>query len=224
LNLSAETSFEVFQEKYMSGCSCEVEVKNASQKKVLWLLLAINAFMFVVELGFGWVAESTALIADSLDMLADAVIYGIGLYAVGRSLQHKANAALVSGYFQGILGCLIVVDILRRVWFGSEPVSELMMGVGFAALVANLICLLLILKHRNGEVHMRASWICSRNDVIANVGVIIAGGLVGWFDSSWPDILIGGLVALVILRGVRSIIYEARKELAEDKTGYRTND
>jgi len=208
----------------MSGCSCEVEIKDASQKKVLWLLLVINAFMFVVELGFGWVAESTALIADSLDMLADAVIYGIGLYAVGRSLQHKANAALISGYFQGILACLIVVDILRRVWFGSEPVSELMMGVGFAALVANLVCLLLILKHRNGEVHMRASWICSRNDVIANVGVITAGGLVGWFDSSWPDIVIGGVVAVVILRGVRAIIYEARNELAEDKTGYRTND
>ena len=208
----------------MSGCGCDVEIKDASQKKVLWWLLGINAFMFVVELGFGWVAESTALIADSLDMLADAVVYGIGLYAVGRSLQHKANAALMSGYFQGALGCLIVVDILRRIWFGSEPVSEFMMGVGFAALVANVICLLLILKHRNGDVNMRASWICSRNDVIANVGVITAGGLVGWFDSSWPDIVIGAVVALVILHGVRSIIYEARKELTEDETGYCNND
>ena len=207
----------------MSGCGCDVEIKDASQKKVLMVLLVINACMFVVELGFGWVAESTALIADSLDMLADAVIYGIGLYAVGRSLQHKANAALISGYFQGLLACLIVVDILRRVWFGSEPASELMMGVGFAALVANVICLLLILKHRNGDVNMRASWICSRNDVIANVGVITAGGLVGWFDSSWPDIVIGAVVALVILHGVRSIIYEARKELAENETKGCTN-
>ena len=199
----------------MSGCGCDVEIKDASQKKVLLVLLAINAFMFVVELGFGWVAESTALIADSLDMLADAVIYGIGLYAVGRSLRHKANAALISGYFQGVLGCLILVDILRRVWFGSEPVSELMMGVGFVALIANVICLLLIQKHRDGEVHMRASWIFSKNDVIANVGVIIAGALVGWLDSRWPDILIGIVVAIVILRGARSIILDARKELAE---------
>jgi len=219
-----KTSLEGFQEKTMSGCGCDVEIKDASQKKVLVVLLAINACMFVVELGFGWVAESTALIADSLDMLADAVIYGIGLYAVGRSLQHKANAALMSGYFQGVLGCLIVVDILRRIWFGSEPVSEFMMGVGVAALVANVICLLLILKHRNGDVNMRASWICSRNDVIANVGVITAGGLVGWFDSSWPDIVIGAVVVLVILHGVRSIIYEAHKELTENKTGYCIND
>ena len=208
----------------MSGCGCDVEIKDASQKRVLVVLLLINACMFVVELGFGWVAESTALIADSLDMLADAVIYGIGLYAVGRSLQHKANAALISGYFQGVLGCLIVVDIIRRVWLGSEPVSELMIGVGFAALVANVICLLLILKHRNGDVNMRASWICSRNDVIANVGVITAGGLVGWFDSSWPDIVIGAVVALVILHGVRSIIHEARKELSEDETEGCSND
>ena len=208
----------------MSGCGCEVEIKDASQKKVLLVLLAINAFMFVVELGFGWVAESTALIADSLDMLADAVIYGIGLYAVGRSLQHKANAALISGYFQGILGCLIIMDIMRRVWFGSEPVSELMMGVGFVALIANVICLLLIQKHRDGEVHMRASWIFSKNDVIANVGVIAAGALVGWLDSRWPDILIGGVVAIVILRGARSIILDARKELAEDEKGCCAND
>ncbi len=208
----------------MSGCGCDVEIKDASQKKVLVVLLAINACMFVVELGFGWVAESTALIADSLDMLADAVIYGIGLYAVGRSLQHKANAALISGYFQGVLGCLILVDILRRVWFGSEPVSALMMGVGCAALVANVICLLLIQKHRDGEVHMRASWIFSKNDVIANVGVIVAGALVGWLDSRWPDILIGGVVAMVILRGARSIILDARKELNENQNGCCTND
>ena len=208
----------------MSGCGCDVEIKDASQKKVLVVLLVINACMFVVELGFGWVAESIALIADSLDMLADAVIYGIGLYAVGRSLQHKANAALISGYFQGVLGCLILVDILRRVWFGSEPASELMMGVGVVALVANVICLLLIQKHRDGEVHMRASWIFSKNDVIANVGVIVAGALVGWLDSRWPDILIGVLVAMVILRGARSIILDARKELRESQNGCCSND
>ena len=208
----------------MSGCGCDVEIKDASQKKVLVVLLVINACMFVVELGFGWVAESIALIADSLDMLADAVIYGIGLYAVGRSLQHKANAALISGYFQGVLGCLILVDILRRVWFGSEPASELMMGVGVVALVANVICLLLIQKHRDGEVHMRASWIFSKNDVIANVGVIVAGALVGWLDSRWPDILIGGVVAMVILRGARAIILDARKELNENQKECCAND
>lgn len=203
----------------MSGCGCEVEIKDASQKRVLIVLLAINALMFMVELGFGWVAESTALIADSLDNLADAVVYGIGLYAVGRSMAHKANAALLSGYFQGALGLLIVLDIARRVWMGSEPRSELMIVVGFAALVANVICLLLMQKHRNGEVHMRASWIFSKNDVIANVGVMTAGGLVAMSGSRWPDILIGLIVATVILRGARSIVVDAKKTLADNREG-----
>ena len=203
----------------MTGCGCEVEIKDASQKKVLIVLLVINALMFLVELGFGWIAESTALIADSLDNLADAVVYGIGLYAVGRSMAHKANAALLSGYFQGALGVLIVLDIVRRVWMGSEPESELMMIIGSVALVANVICLLLIQKHRRGEVHMRASWIFSKNDVIANVGVIAAGGLVGMLGSRWPDILIGAIVAMVILRGARSIVVDARKTLADNNEG-----
>jgi len=203
----------------MTDCGCEVDIKDASQRNVLVALLMINALMFVVELGFGWVAESTALIADSLDMLADAVVYGIGLYAVGRSMKHKANAALLSGYFQGALGLLIVFDIARRVWMGSEPRSELMIIVGFAALVANVICLLLMQKHRNGEVHMRASWIFSKNDVIANIGVMTAGGLVAMSGSRWPDILIGLIVATVILRGARSIVVDAKKTLADSSVG-----
>ena len=174
----------------------------------------------MVELSLGWVAESTALIADSLDNLADAVVYGIGIYAVGRSLSHKAKAALVSGYLQGGLGVLIIVDIIRRAWMGSEPVSGLMIGVGVVALAANVICLLLIQKHHNGEVHMRASWIFSKNDVIANVGVITAGAFVWWLDSRWPDIVIGAVVALVILRGARSIVLDARRELAENEKAH----
>lgn len=201
----------------MTGCGCEVEIKDASQKRVLVVLLVINALMFVVELGFGWIAESTALIADSLDNLADAVVYGIGLYAVGRSMVHKANAALLSGYFQAALGVLIVLDIGRRVWVGSEPTSELMIIVGFAALVANVICLLLMQKHRNGEVHMRASWIFSKNDVIANIGVMTAGGLVAMLGSRWPDIVIGIIVATVILRGARTIVVDAKKTLADNR-------
>ncbi|MFD2230159.1 cation diffusion facilitator family transporter [Alkalimarinus sediminis] len=197
----------------MSGCGCEVEIKDNSQKRVLIILLVINVLMFVIELGFGWIAESTALIADSLDMLADAVVYGIGLYAVGRSSTYKAKAALLSGYFQGALGILIVFDILRRLLFGSEPESELMMMVGFAALIANVICLLLIQKHRSSDVNMRASWICSRNDVIANAGVIAAGGLVGILGDRWPDLVIGVVVAIVILRSVRSVIRDAKMAL-----------
>ena len=174
----------------MSGCGCEVEIKDASQKRVLYWLLGINAVMFFVEMTVGIFADSTALIADSLDMLADAIVYGIGIYAVGKSLLHKANAAQISGYFQLMLGVIILIDITRRLFLGSEPVSSLMIGMGFIALIANVACLVIIRNHKNDEVHMRASWIFSANDVIANMGVIIAGILVVWLDSRIPDLCI----------------------------------
>lgn len=197
----------------MSGCGCDVEIKNAEQKVVLYWLLGINAVMFFVEISVGILADSTALIADSLDMLADAVVYGIGIYAVGKTIVHKANAAKVSGYFQLILGVLILIDIVRRASFGSEPVSSLMMGMGCVALIANVICLAIIRKQKNGEVHMRASWIFSANDVIANMGVILAGGMVYLFDTRWPDLIIGFIVSVLVLRGAFLILKDAKQEL-----------
>ena len=196
----------------MSGCGCEVEIKDQSQRQVLYWLLGINATMFVIEMGIGLLADSTALIADSLDMLADAVVYGIALYAIGKSLLHKANAARISGFFQMALGVLIIIDIVRRSIYGSEPVSGLMMAMGAVALVANVICLVIIRKQRNEEVHMRASWIFSANDVIANLGVIFAGVMVFWLDSRWPDLVIGVIVSCVVLRGAKMILEDAGNE------------
>ena len=196
----------------MSGCGCEVEIKDQSQRQVLYWLLGINATMFVIEMGIGLLADSTALIADSLDMLADAVVYGVALYAIGKSLLHKANAARISGYFQMALGLLIIIDIVRRSIYGSEPVSGLMMSMGAVALIANVICLVVIRKQRNDEVHMRASWIFSANDVIANLGVIFAGVMVFWLDSRWPDLVIGVIVSCVVLRGAKMILKDAKNE------------
>ena len=196
----------------MSGCGCEVEIKDQSQRQVLYWLLGINATMFVIEMGIGLFADSTALIADSLDMLADAVVYGIALYAIGKSLLHKANAARISGFFQMALGLLIIIDIVRRSIYGSEPVSGLMMAMGAVALVANVICLVIIRKQKNEEVHMRASWIFSANDVIANLGVIFAGVMVFWLDSRWPDLVIGVIVSCVVLRGAKMILEDAGNE------------
>ena len=196
----------------MSGCGCEVEIKDQSQRQVLYWLLGINATMFVIEMGIGLFADSTALIADSLDMLADAVVYGVALYAIGKSLLHKANAARISGYFQMALGLLIIIDIVRRSIYGSEPVSGLMMSMGAVALIANVICLVVIRKQRNDEVHMRASWIFSANDVIANLVVIFAGVMVFWLDSRWPDLVIGVIVSCVVLRGAKMILKDAKNE------------
>ena len=197
----------------MSGCGCEVEIKDTSQKRVLYWLLGINATMFFVEMTVGILADSTALIADSMDMLADAVVYGIGIYAVGKSILHKAKAAQISGYFQLLLGVMILIDITRRLFLGSEPISSLMIGMGFIALIANVACLMIIRNHKNDEVHMRASWIFSANDVIANMGVIIAGVLVVWLDSRVPDLVIGCIVSIVVLRGAWMILKDATQEV-----------
>lgn len=199
----------------MSSCNCSVEIESKAQRQVLIILLAINATMFIVELSIGFIAESTGLIADSLDMLADATVYGIGIYAVGMASSTKINAAYISGIFQILLSVAVAVDIVRRFYLGSDPESLLMISVGIVALIANTICLLLISKHKDGEIHMRASWIFSKNDVIANLGLIVAGILVLMLGSRWPDLLIGTIIVIIVFRGGLSIIKQARAELQQ---------
>lgn len=176
------------------------------QAAVLRWLLAINALMFLVELGSGLLAQSTGLIADSLDMFADAAVYGVSLYAVGRAVTLQVRAARLAGVVQLLLALLALGEVGRRFLFGSEPESLPMMGIGLLALLANVTCLYLITGQRDGGVHMRASWIFSANDVLANLGVIVAGALVAWTGSPWPDLLIGTAVGLLVLDGARRIL------------------
>ncbi len=196
----------------MSDCDCRFEVESQRQGRVLVALLVINAAMFVVEVVTGILAESTGLIADSLDMLADAVVYGIGLYAVSRAASAKIRAALVSGYFQIALALIVALDVGRRALFGSEPEPAYMVLIGLIALAANVVCLKLIAKHRDGGVHMRASWIFSKNDVIANIGIVVSGGIVFATETRWPDLVVGFGIAYVVFRGALAIIEDARNE------------
>ena len=196
----------------MSDCDCSIEVESRQQSRVLIALLGINGAMFVLEIATGILAESTGLIADSLDMLADAVVYGIGLYAVGRAASAKIRAALVSGYFQMALALIVALDVSRRAVFGSAPEPAYMVLIGLIALAANVICLNLIAKHRDGGVHMRASWIFSKNDVIANVGVVVSGGVVFVTETRWPDLIVGLGIACIVFRGALAIIADARNE------------
>jgi len=196
----------------MTDCDCSIEVESRQQRRVLITLLSINAAMFVLEIVTGILAESTGLIADSLDMLADAVVYGIGLYAVGRAASAKIRAAFASGYFQLALALIVALDVGRRAVFGSDPEPAFMMLVGLVALAANVVCLALIAKHRDGGVHMRASWIFSKNDVIANVGIIVSGGIVYVAGSRWPDLVVGIAIAYLVFRGALAIIDDARNE------------
>ena len=201
----------------MSDCGCGAEQAEKLERNTLVALLSINAFMFFSELTLGWLAQSTGLIADSLDMLADALVYGLSLYAVGKGIAKQANAARISGFLQIILGIGVIVEVLRRLVYGSEPQSLLIIIVGAAALLANIICLVLISKHKEGGVHMRASWIFSTNDVIANLGVILSGVLVSITDSRLPDLIVGTIISLVVIRGGMKILQEAKASLDSEK-------
>ena len=179
---------------------------EAGEGKTLRLLLAINAAMFLVEVVAGWLAQSSGLIADSLDMLADAFVYGLSLHAVGRPHRTKLRAAHLSGVFQALLAAGVLVDVGRRYVTGSSPEPPAMIGVSTLALAANVTCLLLLARHRHGGAHMKASWIFSTNDVLANLGVIAAGALVAWTGSRVPDLVIGTMVALMVLSGAWRIL------------------
>jgi Co/Zn/Cd efflux system component len=167
--------------------------------------------MFFTEGVAGWIAQSTGLMADSLDMLADASVYGMAFYAVGRSARMQAKAASVSGLVQIALGVGVLIEVVRRYLYESEPSSVLMMAVGTAALIANVACLMLLSKHRDGGVHMRASWIFSTNDVIANLGVVVSGMLVALLNSRLPDLAVGAVVSVLVMRGGLRILAEAQE-------------
>jgi len=180
------------------------EIKQ--ETRALYWLLTINGAMFFLELGLGLIAQSAGLIADSLDMFADAAVYGLALYAVDRSSRLQVKAAHFSGWVQIVLATGLLIEVGRRFIYGSEPQSPLMISVGTLALIANISCLLLIHRHREGGAHMKASWIFSANDVIANLGLIVAGVLVAWTGSRYPDLIIGVIIGLIVLNGAKRIL------------------
>ena len=163
----------------MSEC-CGVNAQDKEQRTLLWTVLGLNGGMFFVEFIAGWIGQSSGLMADSLDMLADAMVYMVGLYAVGKAIEYKAKAALFNGSLQLVLAGFILFDVIRRLISGSAPQSNIMLWISLLALAVNLFCFVLLSRYRTGDINMRASWICSRNDMIANVGVIVSAGLVVW--------------------------------------------
>ncbi len=179
---------------------------ETAQAKTLWILLAINAVMFVVELIAGWLGQSAGLMADGIDMFADAAVYGVALYAVNKAPKFKQSAATLAGLLQLLLAVAAMSEVARRAWTGSYPDEMTMIGFSVLALIANVACLMLISKHRQGGVHMRASYIFSANDVLANVGVIVAALLVGWTGLPVFDWLIGAIISVIVLTGAIRIL------------------
>ena len=185
-----------------------------AEKRTLRIAFAINAAMFLGESVGGYLADSSALIADSLDMFADAAVYAIALYGAGQAVSGQRKAARMSGWLQLTLAAGALFEVIRRVVFGSDPESALMMAVAAVALVANATTMWLLARHRGGGAHMKASWIFTTNDVIANVGVIIGGVLVRLFASAIPDLVVGAIIALVVFSGAVRILRIAREPAA----------
>ena len=195
------------------GAELEKLARQADQRRVLIVVLVINAVMFFAEFGAGVVAGSTALMADATDMLGDALVYGVSIYAISRSDRWKAGVAAFKGAFILVLGLGILVNVAIKIQSGVPPSSSLMLGFGGAALVANLICLVLLWRFRRQDVNMASTFECSRNDVISNVGVLIAAWLVAATSSPWPDLIIGLAMAAVVLRSAVRVLGDSVPQL-----------
>ena len=195
----------------MSDCGCQIDpTPDPAQRRTLWIALGLNAAMAVVGFAIGWLAQSTGVLADALDMLSDAAAYAIGLAAIGRSAPFKRRAAQWSGAILLVLGLGIVVEALRRGVMGSEPLSSWMMLAASLSLIVNLTVLRLLRPFQQGEVHLRATWIFTRADVVANIGVLVAAGLVAITQSRFPDVIVGAAIGAYVVKEAIEILREAR--------------
>lgn len=180
-------------------------------KNALILVLVINLSFFILESITGFIANSMGLVADSLDMLADVIVYGLSLYALNKAAVKKFTIARMSGYFQLILAIFGFIEVVRRfLGFEEVPGFQTMIIVSFLALLGNLASLLILQKSKSKEINVRASWIFTSNDVVVNIGVIIAGVLVYLFDSNIPDLIVGSIIFLIVLRGSFTILRLSR--------------
>jgi len=197
----------------MKDC-CEIRADvPEQQRRVLHVVLWINAAMFLVECIAGLIAQSTSLLADSVDMLGDAIVYGFSLYAVSTGGRGQARAALLKGGIMAAFGVGVLVQVVVKVMRGVVPSADVMGGVGLVALAANVLCLALLWRRRTDDINMRSAWLCSLNDVAANVAVMIAAGAVAATHSGWPDILVGLLIAAMFGSSATTVIRDARQAL-----------
>ena len=197
----------------MASCcedkGCEIIAMRANHSRVLWIVLGINALMFVVEGLAGVLAHSTSLLADALDMLGDALVYGFSLFVLARSARWQASAALAKGGFMLLFGVGVLAEALYKAAHPIVPDFEAMGIVGGIALLANLCCFVLLYRHRGDNLNMSSTWLCSRNDLIANVSVLAAAGCTYIYASRWPDILVGATIASLFLGSALHVIAQA---------------
>jgi Co/Zn/Cd efflux system component len=201
----------------MNAC-CEQKAEELTalrdeHKKILTIVLVINAVLFIVEATAGLLAHSTALLADSLDMFGDSLVYGFSLYVLWRSAEWKARAAVFKGVVMALFGVGVLVEVVFAVMAGVVPVAETIGLIGLLVLLGNGVCFLLLYRHRSDDLNMRSTWLCSRNDIMANAAVLVAAAGVKILHSAWPDIVVGGAIAALFLKTAFAVLQESFAEL-----------
>ena len=201
----------------MDQC-CEAKARELAavrlrQGRVLVTVLVVNASMFCVEFGAGLLSGSTALLADSLDMLGDSLVYGFSLFVLHRSPAWRARAALSKGLIMAAFGIGVLMEATLRLRAGVPPLAPAMAAIGTLALFANAFCFSLLWRHRTDDINLRSTWLCSRNDLIANGAVLVAALLVTWSGSLWPDLIVGAGIAILFLWTAASVLRESLTEL-----------
>jgi cation diffusion facilitator family transporter len=208
-------------ENSSSSCSCTGEIEHAGSdpayRRALWIVILLNAGFGVCELFGGFIANSQAVKADSLDFIGDGSITLVGLLALAWSAEARARVALTQGFFLLALGVGVIGFALWRALNAVQPEADLMGGIGVIALMVNITAALVLSRFREGASNVRAIWLFSRNDAIANVAVIIAAGLVAWTGSAWPDLIVAGVIALLFLHSSLEIIRDARRDLGKEQ-------
>ena len=209
----------------MDDCCCTPPPLNlgkskeiAAYRRVLWFVLGINATMFLVEVGAGVAAGSASLQADALDFLGDAANYAISLLVVGMALRYRASAALAKGATMGLFGLWVVSTVLWHVWHGTLPSAFTMGAVGLTALAANAASFGLLWRHRHGDANMRSAWICTRNDVLGNLAVLLAAAGVFGTGTGWPDVIVAAIMAALAIQGAATVVRQAVGELQRPVT------
>jgi Co/Zn/Cd efflux system component len=207
----------------MADCCCtppsldlDPHRRNATAyRRVLWGVLAINAVMFLVEIGAGLAAGSASLQADALDFLGDAANYGISLFVVGMALRYRASAALAKGVSMGLFGLWVIGTVVWHTWHGTLPHAFTMGAVGVAALAANAASFGLLWAYRDGDANMRSAWICTRNDVLGNLAVLVAALGVFGTGTGWPDFIVAAIMAALALQGATIVVRQSLAELRQ---------
>lgn len=201
----------------MAGCGCGDDLKfdgvSVAYRRVLWIVIAINAVMFVVEMVAGQLAGSQALQADALDFLGDSVTYTITLFVIGMPLMWRARAALFKGISLGLMGLWVLGSTLYHVLILGVPQAEIMGAIGLLAFTANIVSVLLLMKYREGDANVRSVWLCSRNDAIGNLAVVVAASGVWATSTAWPDLIVAGIMASLFLWSATQIIMQSMAEL-----------